>query len=59
MRNHILKDNSLFLALFLVSAASIGFETQMTRYFAIASWSEYGYWVISIAMVGYSASGVA
>jgi hypothetical protein len=45
-------------ALFLVSAASIGFEIMLTRYFAIASWSEYGYWVISIAMAGYSASGV-
>jgi hypothetical protein len=46
-------------ALFSVSAASIGFEIMLTRYFAIASWSEYGYWVISIAMAGYSASGVA
>ncbi|HEY5039353.1 MAG TPA: hypothetical protein VIJ93_09805, partial [bacterium] len=46
-------------ALFAVSAASIGFEIMLTRYFAIASWSEYGYWVISIAMAGYSASGVA
>jgi len=45
-------------ALFAVSAASIGFEIMLTRYFAIASWSEYGYWVISIAMAGYSASGV-
>jgi hypothetical protein len=45
-------------ALFAVSAASIGFEIMLTRYFAIASWSEYGYWVISITMAGYSASGV-
>ncbi len=45
-------------ALFAVSAASIGFEIMLTRYFSIASWSEYGYWVISIAMAGYSASGV-
>ncbi len=45
-------------ALFAVSAASIGFEIMLTRYFAIASWAEYGYWVISIAMAGYSASGV-
>src|SRR5580658_1148303 len=49
----------LLWALFAVSAASIGFEIMLTRYFAIASWSEYGYWVISIAMAGYSASGVA
>ena len=36
----------------------MGFEVQLTRYFAIASWSEYGYWVISIVMVGFAASGV-
>jgi hypothetical protein len=44
--------------LFLVSAAAVGFEVQLTRYFAIASWAEYGYWVISIVMVGFSAGGV-
>lgn len=44
--------------LFLVSLVAIGFEISLTRYFAITSWSEYGYWVISIALVGISASGV-
>lgn len=44
--------------LFFVSFAAVGFEIALTRYFAIASWSEYGYWVISIAMVGFCASGV-
>jgi len=44
--------------LFLVSSVAIGFEISLTRYFAVASWSEYGYWVISIALVGISASGV-
>lgn len=44
--------------LFLVSLAAIGFEILLTRYFAIANWSEYGYWVISITMVGFSVSGV-
>lgn len=51
-------NRQLLGALFAVSAASIGFEIMLTRYFAISSWSEYGYWVISIAMAGYSASGV-
>ncbi len=46
-------------ALFLISAASVGFEIALTRYFAVASWSEYGYWVISIVMVGFALSGVA
>jgi hypothetical protein len=47
-----------FLALFLVSLATVGYETALTRYFAVAKWSEYGYWVISIVMVGFALSGV-
>ncbi len=47
-----------FFPLFLVSAAAIAFEIQLTRFFSIASWSEYGYWIISIVMVGLSMSGV-
>jgi len=44
--------------LFLVSLASVGIETALTRYFALASWSDYGYWVISIVMVGFALSGI-
>jgi hypothetical protein len=44
--------------LFLVALVAVGFEVALTRYFAIASWAEYGYWVISIAMVGVCSSGV-
>jgi hypothetical protein len=46
------------LPLFLVSLVAIGIEIALTRFFALASWSEYGYWVISITMVGLTASGV-
>lgn len=46
------------LPLFLVSLATVGYETALTRYFAVAKWSEYGYWVISIVMVGFAFSGV-
>ncbi len=46
-------------ALFLVSAASVGYEIALTRYFAVSGWSEYGYWVISIVMAGFALSGVA
>ncbi len=49
---------SVFAPLFLVSAAAIGFEIALTRFFAVALWSEYGYWVISIAMAGFAFSGV-
>ena len=41
--------------LFLVSGAAVGFEIALTRYFAVAKWSEYGYWVISIVMAGFRA----
>ena len=44
--------------LFLVSLAAVGYEIALTRYFAVAKWSEYGYWVISIVMVGFALSGV-
>lgn len=46
------------LPLFLVSLAAVAFEISLTRFFSIASWSEYGYWVISITMVGIAVSGV-
>jgi hypothetical protein len=46
------------LPLFLVSAAALGFEIALTRYFAVAKWSEYGYWVISIVLAGFALSGV-
>ncbi len=44
--------------LFLIAFGAVGVEIALTRYFAVASWSEYGYWVISIAMTGFAASGV-
>ena len=47
-----------FWALFLVSLSAVGYETALTRYFAVSKWSEYGYWVISIVMVGFALSGV-
>lgn len=52
------KRHAPLAPLFLISAAAVGFEIALTRFFAIASWSEYGYWVISITMVGFAVSGV-
>ncbi|MDE2335148.1 MAG: hypothetical protein KGK10_11485 [Rhodospirillales bacterium] len=46
------------LPLYLVSAATIGFEIALTRAFAVATWSAYGYWVISIVLAGFAVSGV-
>ena len=53
-----MKPRAALLPLFLVSLAAVGYETALTRYFAVAKWSEYGYWVISIVMVGFALSGV-
>ena len=47
------------IPLFLISAGAVGYEIALTRYFAVAKWSEYGYWVISIVMAGFALSGVA
>lgn len=46
------------LPLFLVSAATVGFEIALTRAFAVSTWSAYGYWVISIVLAGFAVSGV-
>ena len=46
------------LPLFLISAAMVGIQIALTRYFAVAKWSEYGYWVISIVLAGFALSGV-
>ncbi len=51
-------SKAALLPLFLVSAGTVGFEIALTRYFAVAKWSEYGYWVISIVMAGFALSGV-
>ena len=42
------------IPLFLIAGAAVGVEIALTRFFAVASWSEYGYWVISIAMTGFA-----
>ena len=51
-------NRAVLWPLFLIAAAAVGYEIALTRYFAVAKWSEYGYWVISIVMVGFALSGV-
>ena len=58
MRSRNEQATTSLVPLFLVSLAAVGYETALTRYFAVAKWSEYGYWVISIVMVGFALSGV-
>ena len=54
----IARTRAALIPLFLISAGVVGYENALTRYFAVAKWSEYGYWVISIVMVGFALSGV-
>ncbi len=51
-------EKALLAPLFMVALAAVAFEVALIRFFAVGSWAEYGYWVISITMVGLGASGV-
>ena len=53
------KARAALMPLFLVALGVVGIENALTRYFAVAKWSEYGYWIISIVMAGFAFSGVA
>lgn len=44
--------------LFFIASTAVGVEIALTRFFAVASWSEYGYWVISIALSGFAVAGI-
>ena len=47
----------LLAAVSLVSAAAIAYEILLTRLFAIALWHHFVYMIISLALLGYGASG--
>src|SRR5213080_923186 len=47
----------LFLAVALLSAGALAYEVLLTRLFSIVQWHHYAYMVISIALLGYGASG--
>jgi len=47
----------LFLATLLVSAAAIGYEILLMRVLSIVQWHHFAYMIISLALLGYGASG--
>jgi len=47
----------LLLAVALMSAGALAFEVLLTRLFSIVQWHHFAYMVISIALLGYGASG--
>lgn len=49
----------LQLVIFLVSAVGIAYQVALMRIFSIAQWHHFAYMIISIAMLGFGASGVS
>ncbi|MGI9223927.1 MAG: SAM-dependent methyltransferase, partial [Woeseiaceae bacterium] len=49
----------LLLATLLVSAAAIGYEILLMRLLSIVQWHHFAYMIISLALLGYGASGTA
>lgn len=54
----VANSRAALMPLFLIALGVVGIENALTRYFAVAKWSEYGYWIISIVMAGFALSGV-
>ncbi len=49
----------LLLATLLVSAAAIGYEILLMRVLSIVQWHHFAYMILSLALLGYGASGTA
>ena len=49
----------LLLSTLLVSAAAIGYEILLMRVLSIVQWHHFAYMIISLALLGYGASGTA
>ena len=52
-------SRSLFFGVFLVSAASLGFQVVLARFFSIVLGYHFAFMVLSLALFGFAASGVA
>jgi len=49
----------IFLPLFLISAATLTFEITLTRLFSVAQFYHFAFMIVSIALLGFGASGTA
>ncbi len=47
----------LFLGIFLISAATLTLEISLTRLLSVAHWYHFAFMVVSMALLGYGASG--
>jgi hypothetical protein len=50
---------SIWLSLFLLSTAALTFEINLTRLFSVAQFYHFAFMIVSIALLGYGASGTA
>jgi len=50
---------ALSLTLFLLSAAALAFEIDLTRLFSVAQFYHFAFMIVSIALLGFGASGTA
>jgi len=49
--------SALYLAVFLLSAATLIFEITLTRVFSVAQWYHFAFMIVSLALLGFGASG--
>ncbi|HLO27038.1 MAG TPA: hypothetical protein VK187_13075, partial [Geobacteraceae bacterium] len=52
-------DRGIPLTILLTSSASLAYEVALTRIFSISLWYHFAFMIISIAMLGFAASGAA
>ncbi|HKY54424.1 MAG TPA: hypothetical protein VJM08_08970, partial [Anaerolineales bacterium] len=60
--SHSLKpsdERRIWLSLFLLSAATLTFEIHLTRLFSVAQFYHFAFMIVSIALLGFGASGTA
>lgn len=57
LRHRSSANDSLLVALFLLSGATLFFEVLLTRIFSVFLWSHYAFFVVSLALLGFGASG--
>lgn len=50
-------DRKVLITIFISSAASLAFEVLLTRIFSISLWYHFAFMIVSIAMLGFGASG--
>ncbi|HEY3476103.1 MAG TPA: hypothetical protein VGK56_15930, partial [Anaerolineales bacterium] len=53
------ETRSVWLSLFLLSAATLTFEINLTRLFSVAQFYHFAFMIVSIALLGFGASGTA